>query len=323
MFKLNFDIPPLSQKIDLHDVILMLGSCFVDSIGKYLQDYKFDVSVNPLGTLFNPISIFGSINIGLNKQSMQPLAKRNDWYYSWDAHSQWSGNDEANLQASLGMAFKSLGSHARKARWIMITLGTAHVYELKSTRNVVANCHKFPQQDFSKRLLTVEEITQAFNRTYKNIQEVNPHINWLFTVSPVRHIKDGLVENNLSKAVLTQSVAAIIEQYDNCHYYPAYEIMIDELRDYRFYKADMIHPNDQAISYIWEAFQDSSFTETTLTFCDRWSKMLSALRHRPLHSGSKDHQLFMNATRGKLKELENMVDITAELEIIDAQIQAT
>lgn len=322
MFKLNFDIPPLSQKIDLNDPVLMLGSCFVDSIGKYLKDYKFDVSVNPLGTLFNPISIFGSINIGLNKQSMQPLAKRGDWYYSWDAHSQWSGSDEGILQTSLGMEFQSLGTHACKARWIMVTLGTAHVYELESTGNMVANCHKFPQQDFCKRLLTVEEITQAFNRTYQNIQEVNPQVNWLFTVSPVRHIKDGLVENNLSKSVLIQSVAEIIEQYDNCHYFPAYEIIIDELRDYRFYKEDMIHPNDQAISYIWEAVQKFGFSEATLSFCDRWSKMLSALRHKPLHSGSKDHQFFLKATREKLKELENMVDITAELEIIDAQIQA-
>ncbi len=300
----------------------MLGSCFVDAIGTYLNDYKFEASVNPLGTLFNPISIFNALNIGLGKLEAQPVAQYNDLYHSWDAHSQWSSINEGVLQAALSHEFKTIGSQASKANWIMITFGTAHVYELKSSGAIVANCHKFPQRDFSKRLLTIEEITRTFEKTYSHIKEINPETHWLFTVSPVRHIKDGLVENNLSKSLLIQSVAELVARHKNCHYFPAYEIMIDELRDYRFYKTDMIHPNDQAIAYIWEVFQKFGFNQSTLSFCDRWNKMLSALRHRPLHSGSKAHQLFLNATRKKLKELENMVDITAELEIIDAQIQA-
>lgn len=300
----------------------MLGSCFVDAIGTYLEDYKFETSVNPLGTLFNPISIFNALNIGLGKLDMQPLAKQNDLHLSWDTHSKWSSTDENELQICLAREFTTIGSMARKAKWIMVTLGTSHVYELTSTGAIVANCHKFPQQDFRKRLLSNEEIILAFKETYVHVQEVNPDVQWLFTVSPVRHIKDGLVENNLSKAILIQAVADIVSNYDNCHYFPAYEIMIDELRDYRFFKSDMVHPNDQAIAYIWETFQHFGFNEATLSFCDRWSKMLSALRHRPLHSGTEAHHLFLDATRRKLKELENMVDITAELEIIDAQIQA-
>lgn len=322
MFKLHFEIPPLTQKIDLQDSLFLLGSCFVDSIGVYLKDFKFESYVNPLGTLFNPISIFNAFSIGSGKQQMQPLARNGELYHSWDVHSQWSAVGEKELQLSLDNAFTQIGTAAKKANWIMITLGTAHVYELKSSGRVVANCHKFPQQAFHKRLLSNKEITLAFEQIYQDILNINPEANWLFTVSPVRHIKDGLVENNLSKAILIQSVAEIVSQHDNCHYFPAYEIMMDELRDYRFYKADMIHPNDQAIGYIWEAFQQSAFNEATQSFCDRWSKMLSALRHRPLHSGTKAHQLFLDATRKKLQELENMVDITAELEIIDAQIQA-
>lgn len=322
MFKLNFDVSPLPHQIDLKNPILMLGSCFVDSIGSYLQDFKFQVSANPLGTLFNPISIFNGLNIGLQKQPLQPLAKRNDLYHSWDTHSQWSDTSESALQTALVNEFKNIGAQIHEVKWIMITLGTAHVYEMLNNGNIVANCHKFPQQDFRKRLLSGVEIQKAFEEVHKNISAINPEVNWLFTVSPVRHIKDGLVENNLSKSILIQSVAQIVKTYDNCHYFPAYEIVMDELRDYRFYKADMIHPNDQAIAYIWDAFRESSFNQATVSFCEQWAKLLSALRHRPLHSGSKDHQLFLNATRRKLKELENMVDITAELEIIDAQIQA-
>ncbi|MDW3191205.1 MAG: GSCFA domain-containing protein [Cytophagales bacterium] len=322
MFKLNFDIPPLSKKIDLKDSILMLGSCFVDSIGAYLHDHKFEVSVNPLGTLFNPISIFNSLNITLGKQSMQPIQQRNDLFFSWDTHSRWSAKSKGDLQSALASEFKVIASHIKKAQWIMITLGTAHVYEWNASGQIVANCHKFPQQDFSKRLLSAEEISQAFHETQAQVKAINPEVQWLLTVSPVRHIKDGLIENNRSKSILIQSISAMVHEFDHCHYFPAYEIMMDELRDYRFYKEDMIHPNDQAIRYIWEAFQEASLNERTKVFCDRWSKLLSALRHRPIHSGSTDHQLFLNATRRKLKELENMVDITAELEIIDAQIQA-
>ena len=322
MFKLTFDIPPLPQKIDLTDPILMFGSCFVDSIGSYLAAYKFRVSTNPLGTLFNPISIFRALDISMGKQSMQPLAKHNDLFHSWDAHSQWSGLIKNDLQAALNQVFNTISADLNKARWIMITFGTAYVYELNSTGKVVANCHKYPPKDFSKRLLTVEEVKDAFEATYQYMQALNPEVNWLFTVSPVRHIKDGLMENNLSKSILIQSVSELVKQFENCHYFPAYEIMVDELRDYRFYKADMIHPNEQAIAYIWEVFQPFAMNEKTLSFCERWRKVLSALRHRPLHSGSRSHQLFLDATRRKLRELENMVDITAELEIIDAQIQA-
>ena len=203
----------------------------------------------------------------------------------------------------------------------MVTLGTAHVYELKETGEIVANCHKFPQQNFNKRLLTVQEINNAFQQTYRIIQKQNPHVNWLFTVSPVRHVKDGLVENNLSKSILIQSIAQMVTQNKNCQYFPAYEIVLDELRDYRFYKEDMIHPNDQAVNYIWRAFQRVGFNQATISFCEQWFKLLSSIRHKPLHVETKDHQVFLQATRSKLKELENMVDITAELEIIDAQIQ--
>ncbi len=321
MFKLNFDIPPLSRKIDLQDSILMLGSCFVDSIGSHLLSHKFNAFINPLGTLFNPISIFNGLNIGLKKHPLRELIQRNDLYYSWDAHSKWSGSHKDQLQTALTKEFEEIGRRVNNSHWIIITLGTAHVYELATSGDIVANCHKFPQHDFTKRLLTTDEIVTAFEAIYQSVKEVNPDINWMFTVSPVRHIKDGLVENNRSKAILIQSISEVVNQYQNCHYFPAYEIMIDELRDYRFYKEDMIHPNDQAIAYIWKAFQQTSLNEATASFCETWSKLLSALRHRPLHLGSQEHQLFLNATRRKLIELENKVDIAAELEIIEAQIQ--
>lgn len=321
MFKLHFDIPPLPQRIDLHDEMLMLGSCFVDSIGNQLQAHKFNVSVNPIGTLFNPISIFDGFNIALGKRPLRPLAKRNDMYFSWDTHSRWSGTNPEQVQTALSEQFKGIAKTAKNAKWIMVTLGTAYVYEHSTTGEVVANCHKFPQQDFNKRLLTTNEIIAAFEATYTHVQAVNPQIKWLFTVSPVRHIKDGLVENNQSKAALIQAVAALVQHNQNCHYFPAYEIMIDELRDYRFYKSDMIHPNEQAVNYIWEAFQKTCLNDHSANFCKDWNKLLTAVNHQPLHVESQEHQSFLKATKRKLKELENMVDITAELEIIDAQIR--
>ena len=319
MFKLNFDIPVQSAKIDLNHPLLLIGSCFSEAIGDYLRDCKFNAQVNPFGTLFNPISIFRALDIGLGKCELRPLVQRGDLSYSWDTHSQISGTDAHELQLKLNHRFREVGEFLTDARWIMVTLGTSFVYELQATGEVVANCHKFPQQDFKKRLLSTAEILDKFDETQKALLAINPEAQWLFTISPVRHLKDGLIENNHSKAILMQSVSELTSRYSHCHYFPSYEIIMDELRDYRFYKEDMIHPNELAINYVWNALLETCMNEGAQAFCQQWKPLLSALRHRAQHPESAEHQRFLNATLLKLKELENKVDITTELELIKAQ----
>lgn len=320
MFKLTFDIPRIETSISLGDSLLLMGSCFADEIGGLLSDYKFHISRNPFGTLFNPLSIFSCINICLKESAIRPLARRGDLFYSWDTHSALSGPDEDKLQNGLENAFQETGKFLQNTDWVILTLGTAFVYELRSTGEVVANCHKFPQQDFNKRLLIVPEIKEAFDRVITNLKKINPGINVLFTVSPVRHIKDGLVDNNRSKAVLIQAVHEIVAAHQNCHYFPAYEIVMDELRDYRFFKEDMIHPSQEAVRYVWDAFQQACLDEPAQSFCQEWKSVLSALRHQSMHPDSQEHQKFLRATLSRLMQLKNKVDITRELELIKDQI---
>ena len=320
MFKLNFEIPPLQQPIGLEDRLLLLGSCFADEIGRLLGAHKFLVNSNPLGTLFNPLSIFEVMHLSMGTAQPRPLVPRGDLYYSWDTHSSWSGPDPNALKERMARQLEQTGQWLRHTDWVVLTLGTAYVYELNATGEVVANCHKFPQQDFTKRLLSVEEIMGAFERVHAALTTINPKVNFLFTVSPVRHTRDGLVENNLSKAILIQAVHQLVNSLPQNHYFPAYEIVMDELRDYRFFKEDMVHPSSQAIQYVWEAFQHSCLNESTRAFVHQWKSILAALRHRPMHPESTAHQKFLHATLSRLMELGNKVDITAELEQIKYQI---
>ncbi len=303
-------IPRSDWNIGLKDSVVTIGSCFSDTIGEKLRQYKFKISVNPFGTVYNPISIFNL----LQDEEVDPgrVVKSQGMYLHYDFHSAFRSSKEDELLKSLAESKRSAISDLRSATYLIITFGTSWIYELKSTEAIVANCHKVPQKEFSKRLLGLKEIIKAFDQLVEHLKKVNSELKILLTVSPVRHIKDGIQENQLSKSILRVICDFAVSSYDHVQYFPSYEIMMDDLRDYRFYKDDLIHPTAFAENYIWERFQETYFDKATLEFAKEWKAILSALEHRPFNPQSDEHQRFIKRQLDKLKELSTLCDVSSE-----------
>lgn len=307
--------------MNLRDSVCCLGSCFSDHMGRKLSENKFRTEVNPLGIVYNPYSIFKNIRSVLS-EAMDPddCVRMGSIHYHWDAHSSIAHTDPEGLKQLITAKAALSRASLLQANWMLLTFGTAHVYQYRPTARIVANCHKVPQSAFDKRLLSVQEITEAYFETLQVLKSLNPQLKVILTVSPVRHIRDGLTENSLSKAILIQAVREIVRQDDKAHYFPAYEVMMDELRDYRFYKEDMIHPSDQAVEYIWEKLVATFMDEASQRFIGEWKKIQKSLEHRPFHPDSADHQRFLKATLEKLQRLENQADVSSEQEILRKQL---
>ena len=264
------DIAPSKWKIGYEDKILMVGSCFSDEIGELMKQRYLKVTCNPFGTLYNPLSIAQAINSQLSTLNSQ-LVYHDGFWHSMAHHGSFSRADKSEAESAVRASIETMQQALQEATLVIVTFGTAWVYEKDG--EVVGNCHKLPESCFSRRRLTVEEIVEA----WKPILERYPDKHWLFTVSPIRHIKDGLHENQLSKATLLQAV----EQLGD--YFPSYEIMSDELRDYRFYADDLVHPSSLAVSYIWERFVDTFCTPQTKNELMLQHKRWKHEHHIPLH----------------------------------------
>lgn len=267
------------------DKMLLMGSCFSDNIGAKLKDAMLNVIVNPFGTIFNPLSIAGAVDKIIDNATIAgaELFMSGGVWNSYDFHSRFSmASKDAALQrmnASIGEAHE----HLKVCNTLVLTLGTAVVYRRRDTGEVVTNCHKVPQQEFTRRLASVEEITESLTRAVERLHEFNPALRILFTVSPIRHIADGLEMNSLSKAVLRVAVNNVVRQFKGfVEYFPAFEIVIDDLRDYRFYGADMVHPSDVAIEYIWQTFQATYFDDRSTQAIARCERVSKRLKHRPM-----------------------------------------
>ena len=317
MFYLPFDIAVSEKKIGYSNHIVLLGSCFADAVGDRMLANKFQVVSNPFGTIYNPISQFKILRGEINENR---IIENQGIYYHWDAHSKVSSLKEEDLLTLINEKQKEIQSELQRANWLIITFGSAFAYHPKSTGDLVANCHKRAAGEFQKVLLTTEAITTKFEKMIKHLAELNPNLNIILTVSPVRHTRDGLVENNRSKARLIEACHSIIESYDRCSYFPAYEILLDELREYRFYAKDKVHPSSEAIDYIWKRFTETYFDKKTHEFLKKWSSIKSALAHRPFHSESDQHQTFLKNTIQELRVLEDDVDISTELSLLEGQL---
>jgi len=313
MFQLNFEVPISSKKINLKDPILLIGSCFSNEIGTKLAQSKFNELSNPFGTIYNPYSIFKLLK---NEVDDNRIIESQGVFYHWGTHGSISGLSKTETRKLFNQKNQETQAFLKKAKWLVITLGTAIVYEHKQA-GIVANCHKIPSSHFQKRFLGQKEIMDQFASLHTRL---NPNLNILFTVSPVRHIRDGLVENNRSKAILIDSIHQLVRDYENVHYFPSYEILIDQLRDYRFYAEDMVHPSPQATGYIWGRFGEAYFDAESKTFVKEWEKLRSALDHRPFHPGSPRHQQFLKATLRQLEKWNEKVDMRVEREQIKKQI---
>lgn len=309
-FRTELKIPISETKVRLNDSIITIGSCFSEVMGSYLTNYKFDTLTNPFGTVYNPISIF---NLLFEKEwDDNKFIESNNSAFHYDAHSNFFGNSIAELKSDLINVKHQTINKLNKCNWLIVTLGTSLVYKLKNTGDVVANCHKMPQNNFLKEALLVKEMINCFERFYNHIRVVNASINIMLTVSPVRHIKDGLQHNAVSKSKLRVVCDELEKQYSNVHYFPSYEVMIDDLRDYRFYKPDMIHPNEVAENYIWDKFQATYMDEETQQFIKDWKEIKDAVAHRPFNPKSEGHQRFLAKTLLELGAFTEKVDVSQE-----------
>ena len=291
--------------IDYQSNVLLLGSCFSENIGNQLNYFKFQSTQNPFGILFHPKAIENLITNTSNKKvySSDDLIYQNEIWHSFDAHSSLSSASENELLNKLNVAISLTNKKIKEASHIIITLGTSWVYRYIETDTIVANCHKIPQKKFLKELLSVSEISESLARSISLIKSINSDAAVIFTISPVRHLKDGFIENTQSKSHLIAAIHTLVNEQD-VSYFPSYEIMMDELRDYRFYAEDMIHPNKTAINYIWRKFIDTWFSEETKSIMKEIDEIQKGLLHRPFHEDSKLHQQFLLKLEQKKSSLQ-------------------
>lgn len=280
-FKLNHTAP-----------IVSIGSCFATNISMRLNDLLFRTEVNPTGICFNPISIADTLHFMYEKKQFKDsdLFFENEIYHSWHHHSSFSGTDSEKVIEKINIAINSAHESLKHASTLIITLGTAQIFILKKEKCVVNNCHKAPSALFDSEILSVEKILIYLSEAIQKVKAINPSIQIIITVSPVRHTKMGLIENSQSKSQLIIAAHNLCEAIKNVHYFPAYEIMIDDLRDYRFYTADLIHPTEQAIDYIFDIFQQTFFDEKTQNIIEEIKKIKALQAHRPQFENIAAHQ---------------------------------
>lgn len=322
-FRTVVRVTPVDNLITLKTEILTTGSCFSDAIGNRLFSFKVPALVNPFGTTYNPVSIHQGLTLAVRNDPPddQHFLRSEDLHLHYDYHSAFSDLTREQLNARLQTQISATNKFLRQASVLMITYGTAWVYQLKSSGHTVANCHKQNASLFSKSLLSQKQILESFEATYKELKSLNPGLRIILTVSPVRHLKDTIELNSVSKSVLRLSCHTLAEQYADVEYFPAFEMMIDDLRDYRFYKSDMIHPTTDAEEYIWENFLKRYGDPSFHDFMAKWKVIQSALSHRPFHPQSTGHQRFISDTLKKLDELSNLVDVKEERVLLQSQLK--
>ena len=301
--KLQTQVPlkKAENQIDYRSQLMVLGSCFANNIGDKLAYYKFQTLQNPFGILFHPMAIENLISRAIQQKEYtgEEVFFLNERWQCYDAHSDLSSVTKEELLGRLNSGLLQTKLYITKATHIFITLGTAWAYQLKESGKEVANCHKVPQIAFQKQLLSIEKISQSLEVIIHQIRAVNAKAKIVFTVSPVRHLKDGFVENQQSKAHLISAVHHIIKA-GNASYFPSYELMMDELRDYRFYANDLVHPNDLAINYIWEKFKAVWISETSYRTMDEVATIQKGLDHRPFNLESEKHQKFLRHLKERI-----------------------
>ena len=316
------DIPKSVFDITYKDRLMFIGSCFADSIGEKIQEHKFNVDVNPFGVLYNPFSVASACKYLLKQNNFveEDLFYYNGMYHSFMHHGKFSDATVDGCLSKINGSLKCAAENFRKISYLVITFGTAYIYRLKNNEKacpnetsypaghigqVVANCHKLPAAQFNRELLTVDMIVNEWSALIENILLVNPLLKLIFTVSPIRHLKDGAHLNQISKATLLLAEQQLVDKYpDRISYFPAYELMMDELRDYRFYADDMLHPSKVAIDYIWERFCDTYMDSEEKSVIKELEGINRALNHRPLNPSSDANKHFLMQTMLKIKLIQ-------------------
>ncbi|MFY0594291.1 GSCFA domain-containing protein [Roseivirga sp.] len=304
------------------DKIITLGSCFANEIGLKLADNKFNVSANPFGTVFNPLSLFELI-----EGSIRPLEglsdaylKRDGVYYNYKFHSSINHKSKAKLVSSIEAKFREVEKDLKQAKVLFLTFGTAWIHEIAKRKLLVANCHKMPKKEFEKRLIDVQEIISAFFAMKEHLEAINPELQIVLTVSPIRHTKETLALNSVSKSVLRLACHYLSDMAPDVYYFPSYEMMMDDLRDYRFYEKDMIHVNEQGVDYLWETFSNTYFSNSTKELLKEWQGLSRALAHTPFNLESWKHQQFLKNTLQKLQKIQRKLPVAKEIAYVKSQL---
>jgi hypothetical protein len=296
-----------SPLIDYSSKLVLLGSCFAENMAEKFSYYKFQNEVNPLGVLFHPIAILDLLTRAHenNPYSEKDIFFSNGCWQSFQSHSRLNSISQTEILDHLNKALKSTQDQLKNASHVILTFGTAWVYEHIQSKTIVANCHKKPQREFDKSILSVDALQDTFNSIISILKSFNPKVTVVFSISPVRHIKDGFVENNLSKAHLMTALHSVINTNENTCYFPSYELLMDELRDYRFYKEDMVHPNQIAIDYVWEKFQSIWIDADVNPIMQEVNQLQKGFAHKPFNPLAEEHAIFLSTLAKKAKALES------------------
>jgi GSCFA family len=304
-FRTEINLQTSSFNINYFTSVMFVGSCFSENMGNQFEKTLIPVNTNPFGVIYNPASVKRNLEILIEgKQFMEEdLHFYNELWYSWDHHSSFSNTDKRTALENINQQITDAGKFLKSARYLFITFGSAWVYSLKENDQIVCNCHKLSASAFNRSLLQIEEIVDEYRKLIKDLRAFNPDLKIIFTLSPVRHWKDGAHGNQISKSILLLSIEKILSESDNTGYFPSYEIMLDDLRDYRFYAEDMIHPNKLAIDYLWEKFSEAYFDKETLEIIHSVIKIQKALSHRVSFIGTESYQKFMLKTKTDIQNL--------------------
>jgi len=296
--------------------LLLIGSCFTEHIGEKLAERKFHTLTNPFGIVYNPLSMaqcLERIANGNQAFTEEELFENAGLWHSWEHHGRFSKPDKKGALDGINKAYQQASEHMKRTDFLLLTFGTADLFRLRETGKVVANNHKMPAALFEPQRLSVSEIVERTVQAIESVAHLKsvPHLKVILTVSPVRHMRNGLIENQRSKAALVLACEEICAQLDYAHYFPAYELLLDDLRDYRFYAADMIHPSDVAVDYVWQFFSDTFFAEKTRRLNERIEKIRAAAQHRPFHSNTASYRAFAQA------QLETIANLKLEMPDLD------
>lgn len=300
--RLHFDVNRSELTITHQDNITLLGSCFSDELAAYFQLNGFNVLSNPFGTIFHPFPILENLKLALNQSEDINIYQREDLFFDWNCSGTIFGYSKSELEEKVLTARQNLKKQLSSNGYLIVTLGTAFGY-LKDNI-VVGNCHKAPSQLFDKQLNTIDEVKGYLQELIGVVAKFNPSVNVIFTVSPVRHVKDGIIENNRSKARLLEAVHTTIELNKGA-YFPSYEIVLDDLRDYRFFKEDLVHPNKLATDQVWYQFQNSYFTQETTDLCKEVKQLKKELNHSSIYESSNAEKIRREKLRTKIEEFKN------------------
>lgn len=317
-FMLDINIPVSKETISYREPILLTGSCFTEHIGNSLHDLKFNILQNPNGILFDPASVASSlVSYVQNKQyTADDLFYLNEVWQSWQHHSRFSHIDQVTCLQQINGSQQRAHQFLKTAKWVVITLGSSFSYRLAENAQPVANCHRAPGQWFRKHMMSIEETNTALDNSLYQLFHFNPSLRIIFTVSPVRHIRDGVIENNRSKARLLEVVHHLVNKFDRLYYFPAYELVIDVLRDYRFYDIDMVHPNYPATHFVLEKFMNHFTDAEAQQVAAEVQKIMIARKHKAFHPATEAHKKFLQAHKQKAMELQEkytFLDLAEEI----------